>query len=93
MGHVQWRATVRWNSLELPVAQVSEAVCLGTLETLDRRKAITTANRRALWRLGLPIADELNRRLSLHLEERRLQGETTQSYRQRADDWSELPRR
>lgn len=68
VGTVQWRLTARTDALPRPLVVVRYGTCSGRLDALDRRRALTRANRRALWGLGNDLMALLNTELQLGLK-------------------------
>ena len=67
MGMVQWRATIHKPGADAPVISIGQGVCIGYPETLGRRNALLTADKRAFYRLAYEMAQAVDDGYSLHL--------------------------
>ena len=69
-GEVEWR--VRWRRIGSPDVHVvvGRGVCGGSIERLDRRTAVMSANRRALWELVNDLVFDIARTCKFELKQR-----------------------
>jgi hypothetical protein len=85
-GLVQWRATISGQQLKTPIRFIAEGATVGKPQTLTRRAAIPSANKRALYQLGYDIAESLDKEFGLRLH-RGQPPESEDSFREIVDGW------